>query len=313
MPPTGPPAGTCASCASANLEALYHLDRIPAHSVLLMPSADVARDYPTGTLDLAVCLDCGFLTNTSFDASLNDYSSTYEETQGFSGVFQDFAQGLAKRWVDTYDIRGKRVLEIGCGKGEFLALLCDVGGNEGIGIDPAAGARPARPGDTRTHRLPIPSCSRRAHADLEADVIVCRHTLEHIQPVAEFMRLIRTTVGRTTRDLGPVRAARRAPCARRGRLLGRLLRALLVLHHGFARTVVPARGLRPHSTCGRRSATSTSCSRPVRARAKAAPSTSRTISTRPSRRRAATATGPGPRSTIGARWCATSPTRASRW
>src|SRR5690606_18580840 len=122
---------------SADLEVLYHLDGIPAHSVLLMPTEEEARGYPTGTLDLALCQECGFLTNVSFDPTLNAYSSAYEETQGFSGVFQDFAQGLAKRWIDAYDIRGKRILEIGCGKGEFLALLCEIGGNEGIGIDPA--------------------------------------------------------------------------------------------------------------------------------------------------------------------------------
>ena len=29
------------------------------------------------------------------------------------------------------------MLEIGCGKGEFLALICELGGNTGIGIDPA--------------------------------------------------------------------------------------------------------------------------------------------------------------------------------
>ena len=183
----------CPSCGSANLEALYHLEGIPAHSVLLMPTREAARAYPTGTLDLTVCRDCGFLTNTSFDPALNAYSSSYEETQGFSGVFQDFAQGLAKRWVDTYDLRGKRLLEIGCGKGEFLALMCEIGGNEGIGIDPAVA--PERLDESVRSRIDFrPELFSAEHADLEADVIICRHTLEHIHPVADFMRLIRSTV-----------------------------------------------------------------------------------------------------------------------
>jgi SAM-dependent methyltransferase len=188
-----PTTSLCPSCGSSSLEAFYHLDGIPAHSVLLMPTQEVARAYPTGTLDLAACRSCGFITNTSFDQSLNEYSSTYEETQGFSPVFQEFALGLAKRWVDAYDIRGKRVLEIGCGKGEFLALMCEVGGNVGIGIDPAVA--PERLSDDVRARIDFrPELFSEAHGDLDADVIVCRHTLEHIHPVGSFLRLIRATV-----------------------------------------------------------------------------------------------------------------------
>ena len=31
-----------------------------------------------------------------------------------------FAQDLARRWVEDYDLQDRTVLEIGCGKGEFL-------------------------------------------------------------------------------------------------------------------------------------------------------------------------------------------------
>jgi len=189
-----PQPHACPSCGSEALEHFYHLDGIPAHSVLLMPTAEVARGYPTGTLDLAVCHDCGFVTNTSFDPSLNAYSSSYEETQGFSPTFRRFAEKLAQRWIDDYDIHDKKILEIGCGKGEFLALMCELGGNRGVGLDPAVAPERLDPAVRELIDF-RPELFGPQHQSIEADVIVCRHTLEHIAPVGEFLRSVRSMIG----------------------------------------------------------------------------------------------------------------------
>jgi SAM-dependent methyltransferase len=188
------PTTSCPSCRSSALEHFYQLDGIPAHSVLLMPSAEVARGYPRGDLDLAVCRDCGFVFNSSFDPNLNEYSSTYEETQGFSPTFRQFATKLAQDWIDRYDIHDKLILEIGCGKGEFLALMCELGDNRGIGIDPAVA--PERLDPQVVERIDfIPELFDETRHAVDADVIVCRHTLEHIAPVADFVRSVRTMIG----------------------------------------------------------------------------------------------------------------------
>ena len=47
------------------------------------------------------------------------------------------APGPVLDLIRRYDLRGKEVIEIGCGKGEFLSLLCEVGDNRGVGFDPA--------------------------------------------------------------------------------------------------------------------------------------------------------------------------------
>ena len=77
------------------------------------------------------------MSNTAYDASLQEYCSNCEESQGFSPTFNAFAKKLAQTWIDRYQIRNKTILEIGCGKGEFLVLMCDLGDNRGIGIDPS--------------------------------------------------------------------------------------------------------------------------------------------------------------------------------
>jgi len=187
----------CWSCGARDVRDFYEVRGIPAHSCLLMPTPEEAVAYPRRDLALGFCEACGFIQNTAFDPTVHEYSPRYEETQGFSGRFNRFAGELARRLVFRHDLRGKDIVEIGCGKGEFLRLLCEIGDNRGVGIDPAW--RPdrvpeGRAGDRGSVRF-IPQLYSPEHADLPADLILCRHTLEHIQPVAELLRLVRESIG----------------------------------------------------------------------------------------------------------------------
>ena len=178
------------------------------------------------------CRACGFMLQHR--VRLRAVASTpprYEETQALLAPLRRRSPTtLAERWVEQYDLHGRTVLEIGCGKGEFLACMCEAGAGQGIGIDP--GPIPSASTERRppTASSGSPTSTPSATSHLAADAIVCRHTLEHIQPVGEFMRIVRAVDRRPHRHVGALRAARRAPRARGDRVLGRLLRALLVLH-----------------------------------------------------------------------------------
>lgn len=185
---------SCPNCRARGISLFYAVRRIPVHSCLLMPNPEVALAYPKGDLLLGHCPECGFIFNTLFELANNEYSTRYEETQGFSPTFSKFARELAHRWIDRYDLHNKRVLEIGCGKGEFLAMLCELGPNSGIGVDPSY-----VPGRLVSPALPrmqfFQELYSQKHAHLEADFITCRHTLEHIAPTRDFMEGIRETIG----------------------------------------------------------------------------------------------------------------------
>lgn len=184
----------CPNCLTGTLEAFYEVRNIPVHSVLLMPSRDHANKYPRRDLKLGFCKQCGFVSNMIFDSSVHEYSTSCEESQGFSPTFNSFSRSLAKRWVEEYQLQGKSALEIGCGKGEFLSQLVEYGMGSGIGVDPAY--VPGRLDTPVADKLEfIQDLYSEKYAYLKADVICCRHTLEHIGPTAEFMRIIRNTIG----------------------------------------------------------------------------------------------------------------------
>ena len=181
-------AVSCHSCGARELTIFYEVEGVPA----FVSSQESPLGVPTADVRLGFCDSCGFIENVSFDPSLLD--ETFDETQSFSPTFNAFAQCLAQRLIDQYDLRGKEVLEIGCGRGEFLVLLCELGGNRGIGIDPAN--VPERVSSEKAGRITfIQDFYSDKYHHLTADLISCRHTLEHIQATGDFLRSVRRSLG----------------------------------------------------------------------------------------------------------------------
>ena len=185
----------CPACGGGDLESFYQVNDVPAHSCLMMPDREAALAFPRGDIELAFCRDCGFISNIRFDPKLNAYSPAYEETQAFSPRFMRFVNDICDDQIAKYGIGpGTSVLEIGCGKGEFLVALCERAGCNGIGLDP--GYRPERTRTAAASRIKfIRDFYGPRYSYLQADYVCCRHTLEHIGPVRDFMRLIRQTIG----------------------------------------------------------------------------------------------------------------------
>jgi hypothetical protein len=123
-----------------------------------------------------------------------NYSPRCEETQGFSSTFRSFHHRLATDLIQRCGVHEKTVLEIGCGKGEFISMLCALGRNRGIGFDPAfVPERRPEAGD-----IPVEfhqELYSEKYTHVHADCIVCKMTLEHIPQTYSFMRTVRRAIG----------------------------------------------------------------------------------------------------------------------
>lgn len=186
-------SGKCWACGSDSLSAIFTIDGLALSSLILVEDRNEAIDFPRGDLQLVVCRTCGFIFNHSFRPELVDYTMPYESSQVFSPRFRQFADELIDHLVEDYQLEGKRILEIGCGDASFLQALCRRAGASGFGIDPTYDQSRIED-DVDVTGVAEFFDAERTH--LTADLICCRHTLEHIQPVAEFVSLVRESAQR---------------------------------------------------------------------------------------------------------------------
>jgi SAM-dependent methyltransferase len=186
---------SCPSCGHAHLTSFYQVKQVPIHSCLMLPTQQAALDFPCGDIDLGFCEQCGFITNLAYDPQLAAYAPNYEDQQSFSPTFNQFALDLANRLIEKYDLRDKTIVEIGCSKGDFLLLLCELGHNFGIGIDPSA--VPGRVQSAAAERVKfLAEYYGEHHADYMGELVCCRHTLEHIAEVSQLLRTVRRSIGK---------------------------------------------------------------------------------------------------------------------
>ena len=184
----------CPSCQSNKVVIFHEIRQVPAHSVLLFPSKVEAINYPKGDVILGFCQHCGFIYNSAFDHNLHEYSAKYEETQGYSATFNAFSRKLAQRLIKHYDLRDKTILEIGCGKGEFISLLCEMGPNQGLAFDPAY-IEQRNTSQARDKITFIKDFYSEKYAHYESDFVCCKMTLEHIPDTDNFVKMVRNAIG----------------------------------------------------------------------------------------------------------------------
>ncbi len=187
----------CPVCRHDTMEEFLFLSGVPTHCNLLWERRAQALAAPRGDLRLGFCRTCGHVYNLAFDPSLMEYTQAYENSLHFSPRFQAYAEALAARLMRQYDIRGKEVIDIGCGKGDFLALLCNMGGNRGYGFDPSFVPEIMEKASAERMTIIQDFYSPR-YAGYQADLITCRHVLEHIKAPREFVDNVRASIGSRT-------------------------------------------------------------------------------------------------------------------
>jgi len=187
----------CPLCAGGELEVFHVVRGVPTNSCLILDSAAAARDCPRGDIELAFCGGCGFIHNRAFDPRRTEYSERYVSTQAHSGTFNTYQTGLAERIGARFEVGDGGIVEVGCGEGDFLAVLAEILDVPCVGVDPAAPRRPAR--DPRVRF--IPELLSAALADsLTADVVVCKMTLEHVADLHGFVDRLARIVRRRPRS-----------------------------------------------------------------------------------------------------------------
>jgi SAM-dependent methyltransferase len=100
-------------------EPLLRYENMPKAAQFLPDAESLARDKGVD-LEVCQCSGCGLvqLSNDSVP-----YYKQVIRAAAFSAEMKDFRRKQFSSFVETFDLKNKKIIEIGCGSGEFLSLM----------------------------------------------------------------------------------------------------------------------------------------------------------------------------------------------
>ncbi len=188
------PVDRCPLCGFADIERFISILQVPVYCNILWATRQAALDATRGDIELGFCRNCGYVYNMAFEPDLMAYTQAYENSLHFSPRFQAYAEGLARRLIERHSLHDKDIIELGSGRGDFLRLLCELGGNRGLGFDPSYVPEPHHDEATTRVRF-IQDYYSKDYSSYQADLIICRHVLEHIPDPVGFLGIVRRAIG----------------------------------------------------------------------------------------------------------------------
>jgi 2-polyprenyl-3-methyl-5-hydroxy-6-metoxy-1,4-benzoquinol methylase len=157
---------------------LFTQKQVPVFQNKVYPTQSEALQAEIGEVELVQSTISGFVYNLKFDNSLMNYDANYQNEQATSLFFQQHLQKVLAQ-LESYGLEGKKVVEIGCGKGHFFDMMQNKH-IDCIGFDPTyEGNNPLIRKEYFTESSAI-----------QGDVIILRHTLEHITSPFSFLHQI---------------------------------------------------------------------------------------------------------------------------
>ncbi len=173
----------CPVCYGENLLCFFEVNNVPIFQQFLLKSKEEAISVKRGDISLKLCQNCGVIFNDKFKEELIDYKLPYDATQTYSPSFSKYMKRIAKYLINKYEIKHKKVLEIGSGTGEFLLYMHKFGDNLCIGFEPSESAK-----NINSPHVKIINDYYSKKYNISADIIICRHVLEHIFNPREFLK-----------------------------------------------------------------------------------------------------------------------------
>lgn len=183
------PGRPCRLCNQTAREPFLTLRHSPANISRLLRPDRFHTDHP---IDLHVwrCDACSFVQiDPVFEESFYD---DYLMTVSHSNLMQSYQRDQARDFVQRFALQGKRVIEVGCGDGNYLDHLHAAGATV-YGNEPSARFRALA--EARGYTVHTGYVHRTAPV-LEGpyDAFACRQVLEHVADPREFLLGIRKSL-----------------------------------------------------------------------------------------------------------------------
>lgn len=108
-------------CCNGSLHELMKIENMPASAQDIPTRDDIEADSGI-EVELCVCEDCG-LVQLKNDAVY--YYRDVIRAGGYSTTMEELRKSQYKHFIEYASLKGKKIIEVGCGRGEFLGMLSD--------------------------------------------------------------------------------------------------------------------------------------------------------------------------------------------
>ncbi len=129
----------CILCGSSDFERIFFLKNGPRYAQKLL-SDPQARGGERIDIPLYKCRACDMVQIDTGTLSHDQYFDDYLMTRTGTELYTRYEDELAVKFYEKYNLRGKNVIEAGCGDGYFAAKLNELGARVEA-IEPSATAR----------------------------------------------------------------------------------------------------------------------------------------------------------------------------
>jgi Methyltransferase domain/C-methyltransferase C-terminal domain len=163
----------------ANLKTVFKQANVPIFQNKVYPSPELAVAAEKGEVELVQSLVSGFVFNKAFISYVMNYDIFYQNEQSNSDFFKSHLANVL-HLLEGFGIKNKKVIEVGCGKGVFFDMM------RARNID-CWGFDPTYEGNNERIKKEYFDETQKG---ISADVIVMRHTLEHITHPFSFLHTI---------------------------------------------------------------------------------------------------------------------------
>lgn len=183
----------CPVCSSELGESFFTMNEVPSMDGALCHSVDESLEWPTGNISLTFCDRCAYVGNVQFDPARISYGP-YHFSLHHSPYFDDFVSGQVTHLVEKYGLHGCRILDIGCGAGDFLHSFAQATRIDGLGIDPGIDA--SRETSVESSRIRLQKKMFQPDDGAFAPDLICvRHVVDALQSPMALMNSIRESIG----------------------------------------------------------------------------------------------------------------------
>lgn len=170
----------CPVCNSHDLIKVFKHDNLPLYNLNYYNTREKALVAPSANVDFVKCQNCEFLFNSSYQQL--SYQVAYESSRASSAIFNEYLKGVGKALITSLKQKVKTIVEVGAGDCHFAEVILNFNPNlKYLAFDPSWEKSVVEGNLFKFNEY-------YQQQEVKPDLVVARHTLEHIINVKEFIK-----------------------------------------------------------------------------------------------------------------------------